>query len=75
MSDQHNHHCILTFMGFNWWIVSARPDTLEVARRVDQHSIITGFVDISHVNWEDYCKAAVEWDYDQSRASQSGVIQ
>lgn len=64
MTEQHNHHCILSFDDYNWWIISAAPNKLEIARRVDQYAVIIQIVNTSRVDWKDYCKAAVEWDYD-----------
>jgi hypothetical protein len=61
-----NHHCLLSFEGFNWWIVSsdAKAQTVRVCRDIPgEKAIIIGDIDISKVNWEAYAKASVAWDY------------
>lgn len=73
MNEQHNHHCLLSFMGFNWWIVESRPgvNQLKVARRINTNAVIVANIDTARVNWENYAKAAVRWDYEKDRTSQA----
>jgi hypothetical protein len=61
--QQHNHHCLITFMGHNWWIASAMPGRLELARRIDADTIMYCYCYTHLVDWKSYCRAAVEFDY------------
>lgn len=61
--EQHNHHCRLTFYGFNWRITRCARNRIWVTR-VDPSVgwFIESFIDTTDVDWETYAEAAVAWD-------------
>jgi hypothetical protein len=60
---QHDHHCRLTFLGFNWRITGCKKNRIGVVR-IDPHSgwFVESCVDTTDVDWETYAVAAVAWD-------------
>lgn len=68
MSEQHNHHCIITAGGRDWRIKWAEPGRLYLeslhlsqwSRFIDLHDYVV--LDISAVDWPSYCATAAEWD-------------
>jgi hypothetical protein len=61
--EQHNHHCALSFSGYNWWILWCAKNRIGVARRINSSTVLTTVIDTSEVDWEAYCTTAVAWDY------------
>ena len=55
--QQHDSHCILSFAGMNWRIVSHRKPLVYL--RNDDYIEIC--VDMSNVRWDDYIDLAVSW--------------
>lgn len=62
MNEQHNHHCLLTFMGQNWSIWRMRRYLIDVCIVIDRGRYAFTTIDMSHVDFEAYCIAAEEWD-------------
>lgn len=67
MNDQHNHHCMLTFAGFDWWIIRCSANCISVMRQgpkpcVGVATLIMADIDTRQVDWDAYCSAAVTWD-------------
>ena len=65
MSEQYDHHCLISFNGLNWRIMKCRPNGICVRR---QHLHMAGiwygqWIDTSKVDWDKYCTEAVLWDY------------
>jgi hypothetical protein len=67
---QHDHHCWITFMGVNWRIWQIRSKRFIYLWREGQPPIgVSGWtlertvMDIGHVDFDAYCRAANEWDY------------
>lgn len=60
---QHDHHCRLTFHGFNWWITECKKNRIRVMR-IDTRSgwFEESWVDTIDVDWETYAEAALAWD-------------
>lgn len=61
---QHNHHCLLTFHGFNWWITGCRKNRIDVARDMPglRNTFMMHTIDTSAVDWEAYAVACAAWD-------------
>lgn len=59
--SQHNHHCLLTVDDSDWHITRVRGNIIYLIRWIDGR-LIHEVLDISHVDMEAYCIAAVEWD-------------
>lgn len=62
MAEQHNHHCLITAGGKDWWIEKAMLGHLKITRHVEGGYFISTFLDITKVDWESYIKKAVEMD-------------
>lgn len=62
MKERYDNHCIITFMGDNWYIVGASPGMLCVVR-LEGVELIGAVIDISKVDWNGYCQEAVEMLY------------
>lgn len=64
MNGQYNHHCLLSFSGFNWWITGCRKNRIDVARDVPgfNGAFILWTIDTSAVDWEAYAEASRIWD-------------
>lgn len=56
--DDQNDHCIVTWLGENWFINAMRPGMLFVSHLDDSH--ITTIIDISQCDWPSYCASAVD---------------
>lgn len=69
-TEQHDFHCRLTFMGYNWWIVRVRPRHLvDVWRPVGfGHCYTVATIDIADVDFDAYCEMAAAWDAARERA-------
>lgn len=63
LSEQHNHHCIMTAGGEDWIIIESIPGHLKLYQQVDAIFGRVMWIDITKVRWEEYNKAAVENDY------------
>lgn len=68
--EQHNHHCMLTFNGFNWWILACRKNQIDVARLIEDgrdmlttHVSAIATIDTRQVDWAAYAEAAQAWDF------------
>ena len=62
-SLDHNHHCILTVNGFNYWILKCEKHIITICRDIPSERIIlVETLDTSHVDWGAYCKAAAMQD-------------
>ena len=57
--DYYDSHCLITFMGWCWYIIGAHPGRLRVVR-LQGTELIGAIIDISNVDWDGYCKQAVE---------------
>ncbi len=67
MREQHDHHCLLTFQGYNWRIGACRPHRIHVYRST-QYPEPTGRWVLAEINtrdvdWEAYAEAAQVWDF------------
>lgn len=59
---QHNHHCLLTFLGRNWQIVECRRNAIDVVRPIGYgHCYVYTTIDTRSVDWQAYAEAAVWW--------------
>lgn len=69
MIEQHDHHCLLTFNGFDWRIVGCRRHGLKVAvmtRCAMTQSAIFTEIDLTRADMDAYCAAALAWDRRQA---------
>lgn len=73
MSNQYNHHCIVTAWNRDWFIIGARPGSLRLVRASDEGIMISD-LDTSRVDWDAYCEAAVRWDYTITRKGRDVII-
>lgn len=64
IDQQHNHHCLLSFKGYNWWIIACRPNQIDVARDIPGAACarLIYTIETSQVDWPVYCESAVAWD-------------
>lgn len=63
MTEQHDHHCILSADGFNWRIAAVSGHLIDLRRPVGYgHCFISATLDVSRVDWDSYCAAAIEMD-------------
>lgn len=61
--EQHNHHCLLTFLGYNWRIVACRKNEIDVMRPIGfGHCSTYQTIYTAAVDWNAYSAAAVEMD-------------
>lgn len=58
--EQHDDHCKLFAAGKIWNIVAVRPGMIKVRRIENRYIIVFAKIDTSEVDWNGYCKAAVE---------------
>lgn len=66
---QHNHHCLLTFMGSNWSIARVRRHLVDVVRPVGYgHCFVYTTIDMADVDFDAYCAATAAWDAARERA-------
>lgn len=68
MTSQHNHHCIISWLGENWFITGCSPGVIRLGRRINEHATLHTSVCTRFVDWERYCAVAVRWDYEQAGA-------
>lgn len=62
MSLDHNHYCLLSFHGYNWWITGCAKERISVARGIAPNTVVLAEIDTSNVDWQSYCNMAVLWD-------------
>lgn len=73
MTEQHNHHCLLTFMGSNWTVEKVRGHLIDV-ERPDPECECGGYcrvittIDIADVDFDAYGEAAAAWYAARERA-------
>lgn len=75
MSEQQNHHCLLTFLGFDWRIVRCRTNEVVGARDVPDvpgTTVLTA-VSTANVDWDAYAEAARAWD-ERAEAVRTEVV-
>ena len=66
---QHDHHCIVTFMGSNWRIWRVRRHLVDVERPVGYgHCSVFCTIDMADVDFNSYCTKAAAWDNARERA-------
>jgi hypothetical protein len=71
MIEQHNHHCLLTFMGSNWRIWRVRKHLIDVVHpfvhpSLDEDVHVT--IDTADVDFEAYATAVAAWESARERA-------
>lgn len=67
--EQHNHHCLVTFMGWNWSIWRVRRHLVDVLRPVGYgHCYTVATIDMADVDFDAYGTAAAAWDAARERA-------
>lgn len=60
---QHDHHCILSFYGWNWFIQEVDGPLVYLRRPVGfGHCFVEAVVDVSGLDLEEYARMAVEMD-------------
>lgn len=68
--EQHDHHCVLTFEGFNWRIGACARDRVMVYRSTRYPETVGRWVvatiNTQNVDWNAYCEAAATWDMRRS---------
>lgn len=68
MTEQYNHHCLLTFAGFNWRIIGCRHGHIWIERPIEGDldewlgARVSAHIVTKDVDWDAYCEAAVTWD-------------
>lgn len=70
MSEQQNHHCLVTFAGFDWCIVgcrrheiiAARPNLIGTSFGWVVSGAIISSIDTRNVDWDAYAETARAWD-------------
>jgi len=65
--EQHNHHCLVTFMGIDWRIWRVRRHLIDCAQLDHPFGYIVT-IDIADVDFDAYCTAAAAWDDARERA-------
>lgn len=75
MSEQQNHHCLLTFLGFDWRIVQCRSHEIVGARDVPgvPDMMVLTAINTSGVDWDAYAEAARAWD-ERAEAVRTEVV-
>lgn len=72
MKQQHDHHCLLTFEGFNWRIGVCAKNRIMVYRSTQYPEMvgrwIVATINTERVDWESYCNTAAAWDVARERA-------
>lgn len=67
MKRQYDHHCLLTFHGFNWRIGGCAKDRILVYRSSQYPETlgrwIVATIGTRDVDWEAYAEAAHAWDF------------
>lgn len=63
--EYYDSHCLINFMGHMWHIIGARPGLLQVVR-LKGVEIVGTLIDTRNVDWEGYCKEAVELLYERN---------
>lgn len=56
---QHNDHCLITFMGENWRILSVTPGPIMLLRSLDNGK--SAIMDGRNVDWLSYVNQAASW--------------
>lgn len=59
-NEQHWDHCIITFMGVNWFIAQVKPDRIIGVRYNENYDLVKANIDTSEVDWNGYCNEAVQ---------------
>lgn len=59
--EQHMDHCIVTFMGENWFIAHVQPGFMIGVRRDACGRDFAVTIDTQKIDWTGYCNEAVEW--------------
>lgn len=58
--EHYDDHCWVCFLGVYWKINRMHPGWIEGRRMVMNGQAQYVIIDVSHVNWEEYCKRAIE---------------
>lgn len=60
-SSQYWDHCIISFMGENWFIVRIKPGEMTGARLTEDGRCLIVKINTENIDWSIYCNEAVRW--------------